>query len=130
MRSATAGRGHAPEAIIAPRMQGAPSSKELPINARLGRVMPAPLLTRAGACVRRSRVDREFSPSKPAQMFGDAGTVLSLHWLVFGNRLSQRPITSDEIVPIAGAVVVEQFAQRPQREDSCLVHARNVLRLG
>src|ERR1700730_5047732 len=36
-------------------------------------------------------------------MFGDAGAVLSLHWFVFGGRLSQRPITSDEFVPISGA---------------------------
>jgi hypothetical protein len=45
-------------------------------------------------------------------MFGDAGAVLSLHSLVFGDRFSHRPITSDEFVPIVGAVVVEQFAQR------------------
>jgi hypothetical protein len=52
-------------------------------------------------------------------MFGDAGAVLSLHRLIFGDRLSQRPITSNEVVPIVAAVVVEQFAQRPQRDDAC-----------
>jgi hypothetical protein len=34
MKSSTAERGRAPEAIIAPRMQGGPSSKESPINQR------------------------------------------------------------------------------------------------
>jgi hypothetical protein len=44
-------------------------------------------------------------------MFGDTGAVLSLHRLIFGDRLSQRPITSDEVVPIVAAVVVEQKAE-------------------
>jgi hypothetical protein len=45
-------------------------------------------------------------PSKPPQMFGYAGAVLSRHLLVFGNRVVQRPIRSDEVVPIVGAGIV------------------------
>src|SRR6516165_7580771 len=59
-----------------------------------------------------------------AKIFGDAGVVLSRHWLIFDNRLAQRPIRSDEFVLIVAVAVFEQFAQRPQREDHlCFVHA-------
>jgi hypothetical protein len=39
-----------------------------------------------------------------AKIFGDAGVVLSSHRLVFDNRLAQRPIRSDELVPIAAEI--------------------------
>jgi hypothetical protein len=38
---------------------------------------------------RRGRADRAFAPSGLAKILGDAGAVLSRHWLAFDNRLSQ-----------------------------------------
>jgi hypothetical protein len=76
---------------------------------------------RVGICLRRDRADRAFPPSKPPQMFGDAGAVLSRHWLIFDNCLAQHPIRSDEFVPVVALGVVEQAAQCPHREGLRLV---------
>src|SRR5271169_4464060 len=67
------------------------------------------------ASISRGRADRALPPSGLAKIFGDAVAVLSLHWLVFDNRLAQRPIQSDEFVTIVAVALVEQRAQRLQR---------------
>jgi hypothetical protein len=59
---------------------------------------------------RRGRADRALPSSGLAKILGDAGAVFSRHWLVFDNRLAQRPIRSDKLVPIAAVALVEQFA--------------------
>jgi hypothetical protein len=65
--------------------------------------------------LRRGRAVRAFLPSGLAKIFGDAGAVLSRHRLIFDNRLAQRPIRSDEFVPIVAVAVVEQFARGDRR---------------
>jgi hypothetical protein len=47
------------------------------------------------------------------------------HWFTGLDRLYQRAIRSEEIVPIVALGVVEQFAQRLCRKGLHLVHARN-----
>jgi hypothetical protein len=78
----------------------------------------------------RGRADRAFPPSGLTKIFGDDAGVLSRHWLIFGDRLYQRAIRSEEFVPIVAVGVVEQVAQCLHREGLRLVHARNVLRHG
>jgi hypothetical protein len=76
-----------------------------------GQVNVLPLISaRMDTCLRRGRANRALPPSGLAKIFGDAGAVLSRHWLIFDNRLAQCPIRSDEFVPIVAVAVVEQFA--------------------
>jgi hypothetical protein len=51
-------------------------------------------------CLRRGRTNRVFLPSGFAKIFGDDAGVPSRHWLIFGDRLYQRAIRSEEFVPI------------------------------
>jgi hypothetical protein len=77
----------------------------------------------------RGRADCTFTPSGLAKIFGDDAGVASRHWLIYGDRLYQRAIRSEEFVPIVAVGDVEQFAQCPCRKLR-LVHARTVLRHG
>jgi hypothetical protein len=77
--------------------------------------------------LRRGRSDCAFTPSGLAKIFGDDAGVASRHWLIFGDRLYQRSIRSEEFIPIIAVGVVEQFPQCLRRKGMCLVHARNVI---
>jgi hypothetical protein len=79
------------------------------------------------ACISRGRADRALPPSGLVKISGDNAGVLSRHRLTGLDRLYQRAIRSEEIVPIVALGVVEQFAQCPHREGLRLVHARNVI---
>jgi len=78
----------------------------------------------------RGRADRAFPPSGLAKIFGDDAGVLSRHWLAGCDRLYQRAIRSEELVPIVAVGVVEQFAQRLRRNGLRLVHARERIAAG
>jgi hypothetical protein len=58
----------------------------------------------------RGRTNRAFTPSSLAKIFGDKASVPSRHWLTGVDRLYQRAIRSEELVPIAAVGVVEQLA--------------------
>jgi hypothetical protein len=67
----------------------------------------------------RGRANRAFTPSGLAKIFGDAGAVLSRHWLAGLDRFYQRAIRSEELVPIVvDAAVVRPIARRSMARKS------------
>src|SRR6516162_1567857 len=78
----------------------------------------------SGTCLRRGRTDRVFLPSGLAKIFSDNSGVPSRHRPARRDRLYQRAIRSEELVPIVAVGIVEQFAQGQHREGLRLVHAQ------
>ena len=77
----------------------------------------------SGTCLRCGRADRVFLPSGLAKIFSDNSGAPSRHRPARRDRLYQRAIRSEELVPIIAVGVIEQVAQGDHCQSLRLIHA-------